>query len=75
MAFAAGLGLELDTTPVAADPFAALFTEELGAIVEVAAGDVEHVRARLAAAGARIHAIGRAIAGDRASPSTTPAAA
>jgi len=65
MAFAAGLGLELDTTQVAADPFAALFSEELGAIVEVATADVEHVRAQLTAAGAGVHAIGRAIAGDR----------
>jgi phosphoribosylformylglycinamidine synthase len=65
MAFAAGLGLELDTTPVAGDPFAALFSEELGAIVEVAAGDVDHVRTRLAAAGAQVHAIGRAIDGER----------
>jgi phosphoribosylformylglycinamidine synthase len=65
MAFAAGLGLELDTTPVAGDPFAALFSEELGAIVEVAAGDVDHVRTRLAAAGAQVHAIGRAVDGER----------
>ncbi|HEU4728114.1 MAG TPA: phosphoribosylformylglycinamidine synthase [Kofleriaceae bacterium] len=65
MAFAAGLGLELDVTGVAADPFAALFSEELGAVIEVAAGSVDHVRARLAAAGALVHPIGRAIPGDR----------
>ena len=65
MAFAAGLGLELDTTGVAADPFAALFSEELGAIVEVADADADHVRTRLTAAGAIVHAIGRAVAGDR----------
>jgi phosphoribosylformylglycinamidine synthase len=65
MAFAAGLGLELDTTPVAGDPFAALFSEELGALVEVAAGDVELVRTRLAAAGAQVHVIGRAVDGER----------
>ncbi|HEX2688850.1 MAG TPA: phosphoribosylformylglycinamidine synthase, partial [Kofleriaceae bacterium] len=65
MAFAAGTGLELDTTQVAADPFAALFNEELGAIVEVAAGDVDHVRTRLAQTGVRVHPIGRAIPGDR----------
>jgi phosphoribosylformylglycinamidine synthase len=65
MAFAAGLGLALDVTAVAADPFAALFSEELGAIVEVAAGDVGHVRVQLEAAGAHVHAIGRAVAGDR----------
>ena len=65
MAFAAGTGLELDVSAVAADPFAALFSEELGAIVEVAADDVAHVRAQLEGAGARVHAIGRAVAGDR----------
>jgi phosphoribosylformylglycinamidine synthase len=65
MAFAAGLGLELDTTAVASDPFAALFSEELGAIVEVAPADLAHVRTQLRAAGAEVHAIGRAIDGDR----------
>ena len=65
MAFAAGTGLELDVTGVAQDPFAALFSEELGAIVEVAAGDVEHVRTQLAATGAVVHSIGRASPGDR----------
>jgi phosphoribosylformylglycinamidine synthase len=65
MAFAAGTGLELDVTQVAADPFAALFNEELGAIVEVLPTDVDHVRTQLAAAGAHVHLIGRAIAGDR----------
>ena len=67
MAFAGGLGLELDVTTVAADPFAALFAEEPGAIVEVAgtaAGDADAVRAALEAAGARVDAIGRAVHGD-----------
>ncbi|HEX3764947.1 MAG TPA: phosphoribosylformylglycinamidine synthase, partial [Kofleriaceae bacterium] len=65
MAFAAGVGLELDTTEVGGDRFAALFSEELGAVIEVAAGDVEHVRTRLLAAGAQVHAIGRAVEGER----------
>ncbi len=65
MAFAGGLGLELDTTAVHADPFAALFAEELGAILEVAPADVPAVSAALSAAGARVHAIGRAVPGDR----------
>jgi phosphoribosylformylglycinamidine synthase len=65
MVFAAGTGLELDVTQVAADPFAALFSEELGAIVEVLAGDVDHVCTQLGAAGAVVHPIGRAVAGDR----------
>jgi phosphoribosylformylglycinamidine synthase len=65
MAFAAGVGLDLDTTALDADPFRALFAEELGAVVEVAAADVDHVRAVLVAAGARVHSIGRAVSGDR----------
>jgi phosphoribosylformylglycinamidine synthase len=65
MAFAAGLGLELDVSAVAGDPFAALFSEELGAILEVAASDVDHVRAQLTATGAVVHRIGRAITDDR----------
>jgi phosphoribosylformylglycinamidine synthase len=64
MAFAAGLGLELDVTAVDRDPFAALFSEELGAIVEVAAPDVAHVRTQLTAAGARVVPIGRAVPGE-----------
>jgi phosphoribosylformylglycinamidine synthase len=65
MAFAAGLGLELDVGAVAADPFAALFSEELGAIVEVADSEVDHVSIQLAAAGAVVLPLGRAVAGDR----------
>ncbi|HUJ63335.1 MAG TPA: phosphoribosylformylglycinamidine synthase [Kofleriaceae bacterium] len=63
MALAGGLGLELDTTALHADPMRALFAEELGAIVEVARDDVPHVRAALA--GIAVHAIGRAVPGDR----------
>ncbi|HET9623746.1 MAG TPA: phosphoribosylformylglycinamidine synthase [Kofleriaceae bacterium] len=63
MAFAAGLGLELDVSAVDRDPFAALFAEELGAIVEVAAEHVDHVRTQLTAAGAIVHAIGHATDG------------
>jgi len=65
MAFASGLALELDVTRVHADPFAALFAEELGAVVEVAAADVAQVRSALTGAGAEVHAIGRATTGNR----------
>ncbi|HEY5933517.1 MAG TPA: phosphoribosylformylglycinamidine synthase subunit PurQ, partial [Kofleriaceae bacterium] len=65
MAFAAGLGLQLDVTAVHVDPFAALFSEELGAVIEVATADLATVRAKLVAAGAQVHAIGKAVAGDR----------
>ena len=65
MAFAAGLGLELDASAVHADPFAALFAEELGAVIEVAPADAAAVRAALDAAGVRACALGRAVPGDR----------
>jgi phosphoribosylformylglycinamidine (FGAM) synthase-like enzyme/phosphoribosylformylglycinamidine (FGAM) synthase-like amidotransferase family enzyme len=67
MAFAGGLGLDLDVTAVHGDAFAALFSEELGAVIEVAAVDVADVRARLGlvAAGVHVHAIGKAVAGDQ----------
>jgi phosphoribosylformylglycinamidine synthase len=64
MAFAAGLGLELDVTPLAADPFRALFAEELGAIIEVAREHVDHVRTAFTKHAIAVHAIGRAVAGD-----------
>ena len=63
MAFASGLALELDTTAVHADPFAALFAEELGAIIEVATANVAAVTSALTAAGARVVPIGRALGG------------
>jgi phosphoribosylformylglycinamidine (FGAM) synthase-like amidotransferase family enzyme len=65
MAFASGLGLELDLTSVGTDPLAALFSEELGAVIEVAEADVAFVRTQLVGAGAQVHALGRAVTGDR----------
>ncbi|MBL0213663.1 MAG: phosphoribosylformylglycinamidine synthase [Myxococcales bacterium] len=65
MAFAAGLALELETSAVHVDPFAALFAEELGALVEVASASVASVTAALTAAGARVVPIGRALAGTK----------
>ncbi len=64
MLFCSGLGLELDVSSIHADPFRALFAEELGAVIEVAAADLAHVRATLEAAGCAVYAIGRAIAGN-----------
>jgi phosphoribosylformylglycinamidine synthase len=63
MAFASGLGLELDVTHVHRDPFRALFAEELGAIVEVSADRVAEARTVLEATGCTVHAIGAATAG------------
>jgi phosphoribosylformylglycinamidine synthase len=63
MAFAAGLGLELDVTAVHADRFAALFAEELGAIVQLAPAEVARARATLGPL--PLLPLGRAVAGDR----------
>ncbi|MFT3700547.1 MAG: phosphoribosylformylglycinamidine synthase [Kofleriaceae bacterium] len=65
MAFAAGLGLDLDVSAVHADPFRALFNEELGAIVEVHAHDIPHVTAVLSTVGAAVYPIGRAVVSER----------
>jgi len=65
MAFASGLGLDLDVSSLAADPFAALFSEELGAIVEVAPAHVDEIRRAYAAHEVAVHAIGHAVPGDR----------
>jgi phosphoribosylformylglycinamidine synthase len=67
MAFAGGTGLEADVTALGADPIAALFAEELGAVIQVRTGDLEAVRATLAAQGLGdfAHAIGTLRADDR----------
>ena len=44
MAFAGRSGLDLDVTALGQDPLAALFAEELGAVVQVRAADVPRVR-------------------------------
>ena len=43
MAFASGIGLDVDLTFVGPDPIATLFAEELGAVVAVRAADVQRV--------------------------------
>jgi phosphoribosylformylglycinamidine synthase len=65
MAFASGLGLELDFSEVAGDPFRALFAEELGAIVEVPRNNLRSVTAAFTRAGLRVSSLGRAVPGDR----------
>ena len=44
MAFAASSGLSVQLDALSGDAVAALFSEELGAVVQVRAGDVERVR-------------------------------
>jgi phosphoribosylformylglycinamidine synthase len=67
MAFAGGVGLEIDVAVLGGDPRAALFNEELGAVVQVRVEDLDAVRARLAAAGLgdHVHDIGRPVRGER----------
>jgi phosphoribosylformylglycinamidine synthase len=51
MAFAGGTGLSVTLDNLGSDPLAALFNEELGAVVQVPSQDRDAVLARLAAAG------------------------
>jgi phosphoribosylformylglycinamidine synthase len=51
MALAGGVGLAIDTTALGPDPLATLFAEELGAVIELRAADVEAARATLSAHG------------------------
>lgn len=55
MAFAARCGLDVELDAVGAEPLAALFSEELGVVVQVRAADRDEVVARLAAAGLAGH--------------------
>jgi len=59
MAFAARCGLTIDLDELAGDATSALFAEELGAVVQVAAIDRASVVATFEAAGVRCIAVGR----------------
>ncbi|MGC4084184.1 MAG: phosphoribosylformylglycinamidine synthase [Vicinamibacterales bacterium] len=65
MAFAGHCGLDIDITTLGSDTLAALFNEELGAVVQVRRADAEEVRNRFAQAGLgdAVHTIGRATRG------------
>jgi len=67
MAFAGGTGLEVDLPALSGEPLAALFAEELGAVLQVRAPDLARATAALQAAGLDgcIHPIGRPAPGDR----------
>ncbi|HWB29934.1 MAG TPA: phosphoribosylformylglycinamidine synthase [Vicinamibacterales bacterium] len=66
MAFAGHAGLDVDISALDADPLAALFSEELGAVVQVRTTDLPAIVQRLQQAGLGdvTHVIGRAIPGD-----------
>jgi phosphoribosylformylglycinamidine synthase len=61
MAWASGMGLDLDVTTVNSDPARALFAEELGAILEVPTASIETVAKLFAAVKLPFHRIGRAV--------------
>ncbi|NVJ03919.1 phosphoribosylformylglycinamidine synthase [Myxococcus sp. AM001] len=63
MAFAGRCGLDVDLAPLGGDVTAALFNEELGAVVQVRASDVARVREVLAQQGLsrEVHELGRPV--------------
>ena len=66
MAFAGHCGIDVTVSALGSDVMAALFSEELGAVIQVRAADIPTVVDRLDTAGLRsmTHRIGRATAGD-----------
>jgi phosphoribosylformylglycinamidine synthase len=67
MAFAARCGLDIDIAPLGDDPLAALFTEELGAVIQLRQPEIDEVMAVCTAAGLEpcVSVIGRPVEGDR----------
>jgi phosphoribosylformylglycinamidine synthase len=67
MAFAGGIGLDVDVSAAGAEDLPALFAEELGAVLEVRAGDVGTVIDGFTrhGLGGHVHRLGRPVAGDR----------
>jgi phosphoribosylformylglycinamidine synthase len=67
MAFAAAAGLSVRIDTLGPDALSALFSEELGAVVQVRSGDVERVREVLALSGLSecVHAVGTVLSEDR----------
>jgi len=57
MAFAAHTGIDVDITALGTDSINSLFNEELGAVVQVKAADVDKVMASLSKANAAVHEI------------------
>jgi phosphoribosylformylglycinamidine synthase len=67
MAFAAGVGLDVDLGAVPGDDLGVLFSEELGAVLQVRAGDVHRALRAFEARGLRelVHRIGAPKDGDQ----------
>jgi phosphoribosylformylglycinamidine synthase len=67
LAFAGGVGLDVDVAPLGDDPMAALFAEELGAVLAVPRANMDGVQAVLGRHHllAHSHTIGRTVATDK----------
>ncbi len=65
MAFAGHCGLEIDISSLPECSISALFNEEAGAVLQIAAGDVSEVMRRAADLNCALHELGSAIDGDR----------
>lgn len=65
MAFAGHCGIDIDISPLGNDTLAALFCEELGAVVQVSATEVGPVMQRVIAAGLLVHHLGTLNTDDR----------
>ncbi len=67
MAFAGHCGIDADIATLGDDRLAALFNEELGAVIQVRAADRKAVEAVLAQHGLAdcVHYVGQAVSGDR----------
>lgn len=67
MAFTGHCGIEADIAALGSDALAALFNEELGAVIQVAAADRAHVEQVFAdqGLGKCVHFLGQALQGDR----------
>ncbi|TCV92215.1 phosphoribosylformylglycinamidine synthase [Biostraticola tofi] len=67
MAFAGHCGLEADIADLGGEPLAALFNEELGAVIQIASADEARVNEIFAGEGlgACLHTLGSAASGDR----------
>ena len=68
MAFAGRAGVHVDLAPLGPDPLSALFTEELGAVLQVLSRDARPVLARLRAVpglAGHVHSLGEACADPR----------
>jgi phosphoribosylformylglycinamidine synthase len=63
MAFAGGCGLDIDLGALTGESPALLFSEELGAVIQVRKSDVDAVTKALAGLGPHVHRIGRPVPG------------